>query len=512
MSGQFQICVRANRFPFRLGVPSLILPVVFASSLAASAQTAPAAASPGPTAPVSVGVYDRVRTDAVNFYDDVPYTTTYPYVEQLMRISVAQKVKNFDYMIEMSEANVFDVPTTSVDSVTARGQLFLGGTYFAANNSNTLPVAASFKQGYIRYHGKGPDTSIRLGRFEFFEGQETTPKDPTMAWLQSNRVAQRLVGNFGFSNGQRSFDGIDAHYGKGTWDITAMAGRAVQGVFNMNANPELNVDLQYMAYTKRQMKDHLMFRVFGIGYHDGRTGLTKTDNRAAAMRALDHQNIRVGSYGADVVAAVPAGPGSLDLLFWGVLQNGQWGLLNQNSGAYAVEGGYRWTKVVSKPWVRGGMLHTSGDTNPTDNTHNTFFLVLPTPRVYARFPFYDMANSNDQFVQVMDSPTKKLDLRTDLHFLQLASSADLWYQGGGAYDNKVFGFTGRSSGGQSSFATVYDLSGDYALTPSLNLNLYYAHSFGKSVIAADFPQGKAADYGYLELVYKWGIKQAPVKK
>ena len=47
-----------------------------------------------------------------------------------------------------------------------------------------------------------------------------------------------------------------------------------------------------------------------------------------------------------------------------------------------------------------------------------------------------------------------------------------------------------------------DISSDYQLTPSFNLNLYYAHFYGKSVVAADFPQGKSANFGYLELVYK----------
>lgn len=482
---------------------SLVFPLL---SLPCVAQTtAPPKVS---SSPVSLSVVDRTRADAVSFFADSPYTTTYPYVEELLRISLAQKIKHFDYQVEIAESNVFDVPTTSVDPVAARGQLFLGGTYFAANGSqNTLPVAANFRQGFLRYHGPGPDTSLRIGRFEFFDGQETAPTNTTVAWLQANRVAQRLVGNFGFSNGQRSFDGIDGHYGGTSWDLTAMAGRAIQGVFNMNANPELNVDVQYLAFTKKAFKDRLLIRGFGLGYHDGRTGLTKTDNRSAAAKALDHKNIRIGTYGADAVGAIPTKSGTFDFVFWGVLQDGNWGLLSQSSGAVAVEGGYRLTNVASKPWLRGGFLHTTGDTNPTDSVHNTFFQVLPTPRAYARFPFYNMQNSNDQFIQLVDSPSKKWDIRSDMHFLQLAAAADLWYQGGGAFDNKVFGFTGRPANAHTSFSSVLDISSDYAITPSFNLNVYYAHGYGKSVIAANFPQGHGADFGYLELVYKWGVKQ-----
>ncbi len=466
-----------------------------------------------PPQKVAIDVYDRVRTDANDWYAAPPYVTTYPYVEQLLRIAVSQRIKHFDWRAEMSENNVFDVPTTAVSASTAQGQLGLGGSYYAANgNKNTLPVAASFKQGWLRYHGKGPDTTLRLGRFEFFDGQETTPKVPTLLWLQTNRIAQRLVGNFGFSNGQRSFDGIDGHYGRNKWDLTAMAGRPDQGVFNMNANPELNADIQYLAYTRSDFKDRFVWRVFGLGYHDGRTGLTKTDNRTAAVRAGDHKNIRIGTYGADFLTSIPAGPGEADFLFWGVLQNGQWGVQDHRAGAFATEGGYRFTHVASKPWLRGGYFRSTGDANTADTKHNTFFAILPTPRVYARFPFFNSMNSTDGFVQFVDNPSKKLEIRSDLHFLKLTSGTDLWYQGGGAFDNKAFGVTGRPGNGHNSFASLLDISSDYSLTPTLALNLYYAHSYGRTVVRQIYPTGAQANYGFLELVYKFGVKQKTLAK
>jgi len=488
------------------------LRVVFSTPLLATGlalSQAPATNAPPPPAhthPFSINIYDRTRTDVYNWYSDPPYTTTYPFVEQLLRISIAQRLKHIDWLAELGSNDAFDVPTTSVSPVSAQGNLGLGGNYYAAS-PNTTPAAAALRQGYIRFHGSAPDTNLRVGRFEFFDGAETTPKDATIAWLQTNRIAQRLIGNFGFTVGQRSFDGLDAHYGKGSWDITGMAGRAVQGVFNMNANPELNVDLQYLAFSKYDFSNHFLWRVFAIDYHDGRTFIAKTDNRALAVRQADHKNIRVGTYGADFITSLPAGPGTFDALFWGVLQNGNWGDLSQHSGAAAAEAGYRFTSVTSHPWIRGGFFRGTGDQNSTDTVHNTFFQILPTARAYARFPFFDLMNSTDNFAQLVDSPLKHLELRSDLHFLKLTSNKDLWYQGGGAYDNKSFGFAGRPAGGHNSFATLADISSDYQITPAFALNLYYAHSFGKSVVKADYPAGQSADLGYLELVYKWGIKQ-----
>ena len=484
-----------------------LLPLTGGGAKAQAASSTTATARPASTFPLSVDIYERLRFNAWDWYGDPPYRTTYPLTEQMLRVSIAQRVKKLDWLGELSSDDVFDVPNQSVSPVTAQGNLGFGGNYYAAN-SNTLPAAVSFKQGYLRYHATGPDTTLRAGRFEFFDGLETSPKQATLSWLQTNRIAQRLIGNFGFSNAQRSFDGADGHWGKGSWDLTGMAGRATQGVFNMNANPELNVDVQYLAFSKYEFKNHVHWRTFALDYHDGRTGVVKTDNRPLTVRQADHKNIRLGTYGADVTAAVPVGHGTLDGLFWGVLQNGNWGLLSQHSGAFALEGGYRFDGVKSRPWLRGGAFRGTGDQNNTDKVHNTFFQVLPTARAYARFPFYDLMNSSDQFVQVVDNPTKMIELRSDLHFLQLTSNRDLWYQGGGAYDNKSFGFAGRPAANHNSFASVLDMSADYKMTPTLALNLYYAHSYGKSVVAADYPARPSSNYGYLELVYKWGKHQA----
>ena len=275
----------------------------------------------------------------------------------------------------------------------------------------------------------------------------------------------------------------------------------------MNGNPELNVDLQYLALTRSDWKQHVLWRAFAIGYHDGRTGLTKTDNRALAVRSADHENIRVGTYGGDLLAAVPAGPGQFDFLFWGALQNGSWGKLGDSANAAAIEGGYQLTKAPTAPWLRGGWFRSSGDNNATDGTHNTFFQILPTPRIYARLPFYNLMNSSDEFVQLMDKPTKRLALRADLHWLQLTSAHDLWYLGGGAYDNKVFGYVGRPANGASSLASVPDISADWQATKNVALNFYYAYAQGKTVVAAIYPTDRNMQYGYVEFVYRWGLDQ-----
>lgn len=480
-------------------LPLLLLTPVYSTS----GQSAPSSkTSASVHSGVDVSIYERARIENWHWFAAPPQSETYSYLESTFRVGLTQTIRKFDWQLELSQSSVLLAPDDAVSPVTAQGQMGLGATYYSANGNNRNAAAAFLKQGYLRYRA-AEDKNIRIGRFEFFDGLETKPSNPNLAWLQTNRISQRLVGNFGFSTAQRSFDGIDGHYGKGSWDLTAMGGRADQGVFNMNGNPELNVDLQYLALTKSQLKQHVLWRAFALGYHDGRTGITKTDNRALATRKADHGNIRLGTYGGDIIASIPTHGGQMDLLAWGVLQIGQWGSLQQSSKAGALEGGYQFTKLKTSPWVRGGYFYGSGDTNAVDNRHETFFQVLPTPWIYAHFPFYNLMNNRDGFVQVLDKPAKRLDFRADVHWLQLASKQDLWYQGGGAFDNKVFGYVGRPSIAHSSLATVVDLTSSWQTTKSVTTNFYYGHAAGGGIPASIYPADHDAQFGYVELVYRW---------
>ena len=481
---------------------------VLCAAAAAYGQSSPAPAqTPTGSLPFSISVYDRTRAEGWQWFAAPPETETYGYLESLVRIGIAQKIHKFDWQLELTQPALLDLPTTAISPVAAQGQLGLGGTYYASNGSNAYPAAAALKQGFLRYHFAGAHTTIRAGRFEFFDGQETQPKDATLAWLQTNRVAQRLIGNFGFSNAQRSFDGVDAHLGDDRWDLTAMAARADQGVYNMNANPELNVDLQYLAVSHSELKQHMLWRIFGMDYHDGRPGIVKTDNRPLAVRQADHKNIRLGTFGGDLLAVVPAGIGQFDFVAWAALQDGNWGVQHHSAQAAAGELGFKLPQVTTAPWLRAGYFRSTGDGTAGDNQHNTFFQVLPTPRVYARFPFFNLMNSTDEYVQLIDKPAKQLDLRADLHGLQLSSKRDLWYLGGGAFDSKVFGFTGRTANARSSFASFADMSADWQASREVALNFYYAHAWGRSVVRAIYPTDRTAQFGYVEMVYRWGLAQ-----
>ena len=171
----------------------------------------------------------------------------------------------------------------------------------------------------------------------------------------------------------------------------------------------------------------------------------------------------------------------------------------------ALEGGYQFA-VKLKPWLRAGYFRSTGDGNPNDDTHNTFFQVLPTPRIYARFPFYNLMNNEDTFLQLRLKPHQKLSLRADVRYLRLGNRNDLWYLGGGAFQKNTFGYIGRPSGGNRALGTLADVSLDYNVTSTTAFTFYAGGVAGGRVQGFVYPETGSRSSGrflYFELMQRF---------
>jgi hypothetical protein len=188
----------------------------------------------------------------------------------------------------------------------------------------------------------------------------------------------------------------------------------------------------------------------------------------------------------------------------GALQTGAWGAQTQRAGMFDVEGGYQ-PKILPrlKPWLRAGYYYGSGDKNPNDNKHGTFFEILPTPRLYARFPFYNLENIEDRFAMLTLKPHPRFTVHNEVHSLRLASGNDLWYTGGGAFQSITFGYQGRSAGGPVSLANLYDVNVDVTLNSHIVITPYLGYAAGKSVIETIYPKGKDGHLAFLEFTFKF---------
>ena len=453
---------------------------------------------------VTVSASWRLRTEAWDWFQPTTGENAYAFSHSLLRLGIGQKRESIEWLLEGAQDAILGLPTTAVVSG-RQGQLGLGGTYFVANGNGLNNANGFVKQAYFGF--KIPaQGNVRLGRFAFLDGAEVTPKDKTLATLVNTRITQRLIGDFGFSAVGRSFDGVRLGFDAGKSNITLLGARPTRGVYQIDAMGEVHVDLFYGAFTV-PINSHSSageLRIFALGYVDERGTVLKTDNRPLSLRAADKNQIRIGTYGADYVHVFHSNThGQFDFLLWGALQNGSWGTQTHGAGAFVSEFGWQPIVRVLNPWFSAGYSFGSGDSNPTGNHHGTFFQVLPTPRPYARFPFYNMENNEDFYGTAVFRFPRALSVRSELHALRLADAQDLWYAGGGAFQPHTFGYTGRASGGNRSLANVWDVSLDCPLRYGLSITTYYAHAWGKSVIASIYPTGTTAQFGYVETNFRF---------
>jgi hypothetical protein len=449
----------------------------------------------------------RARVYGWDWFQDPPYENGYAYPGTLIRLSFSQQREVFDWNLELGAPVLLALPNNAV-APSPQGQLGLGAAYFASNHNSRNAAMVFPKQAYLRFKHLGgrKGQSLQVGRFEFFDGGEVTPRNPTLAALKKDRIVQRLIGNFGFTDVERSFDGFHYEYSTPKLDFTTVGSIPTRGVFQTDGWGWLHTGFIYTSLTgqvRGQQKAAGEWRVFAIYYDDWRH-VFKTDDRTLAARKLDMANIRIGTFGGHYLQTAETPAGTLDFLSWGALQTGSWGALTDRASAFAGEGGVQ-PKVLRavRPWLRVGYFYGSGDGNTSDNKQGTFFQLLPTPRAYARFPFFNLMNNEDGFAELILRPAAVVTVRSDIHTLRLTSANDLWYLGGGAFQPGTFGFTGRPGNGARSLATLYDTSVDYQVGSRTSLGLYYGYADGKSVIQHIYPQGADGQMAFLEVTYRF---------
>lgn len=444
---------------------------------------------------LTTSVMWRVRVENWSFFDPgvAGVDENYIFAASLLRAGISGRLgKSQEWKLELSQVTFSDLPENSIAPAPAGG-LGLGATYYRWNRGRDGSVF--LKQAYWQWRSK--TTTLRLGRFEFSEGTERMPKDPTLSWLRRNRIRERLLGPFGFSHVQRSFDGLLLSRDSKDGNFTLTLFRPTRGAFDLKGNDQLSeVTVLYGSWTS-SFDPQNDWRLFALHYRDTRN-VVKTSNTAGITG-----DVKVTTLGGHYLRTIGTKEGKADFTLWGAWQFGDWGQLDHKAHAYALEVGYQWTKAKWQPWLRIGYFVSTGDDDPNDGDHETFFQVLPTPRIYARAPIYNLMNNRDLFVQLMLKPAKNVNLRLDWHKLWLTKSQDLWYAGGGAFNHSAFGYIGRPSGGSNRLTDVLDLSIDYNPNPSTTWTLYLAKLMGKEVVRSSFPANSNGFYAYLEFVRRW---------
>ncbi len=486
--------------------------VLTAEAQAATKATVAAGPKPVRLGSVIVSGSIRSRFESWNWFEPTSGENQYGYSGNIFRLMMSQSKEQFGWQVEVAVPVLLGLPDNATGPG-VQGGLGLGANYFGSNDRRRNNIMLFPKQVVGLWKGLGGNGAVlKAGRFEFADGSELTPKNATLAAIKNTRINMRLLGHFGWTHVGRSFDG--AHYsrnsitkGTTTGNLTFVGAIPTRGVFQTDGWGWNNVAFGYLAYTKSWGKGiHTAeTRILGLHYHDWRRVL-KGDNRTASTRAGDLGNLRIATFGGHSIHAVDTKKAGLDLMFWGVAQTGKWGRLDHRAYAVDVEGGVQpKAKVLAslRPWLRLGQMVSSGDSDPTDQRHGSFFQVMPTPRPFARFPFFNMMNNRDLYAGLTLRPKGRFSFSSEFHSLALRSRSDLWYAGGGVFQPWSFGYQGRSASGAKSLANLYDLSVDLKVNAATSFNFYYGYAQGLAAMKAIYPKGQGGHFGYIELMYRF---------
>ncbi|MBL8984032.1 MAG: alginate export family protein [Gemmatimonadetes bacterium] len=455
------------------------------------------AAQPAPAPSVTVGASTRMRAESWNWYD-AGSEGEYTFASALSRLFAAGTSKRLAWRAELNVPAFAGLPTDAVLPA-PRGQLGMGAAYVAGNNTRSSVAQVVLRQlwGEVR----GSKGSLRFGRMEYSDGLERAPRSPVLTTLKATRIAQRVIGPFTYTQVQRSLDGALATARIGGSTFQAVVARPTSGVFTaVEAGHTLDVNLAYGAWGRGfgSGAREADVRLFGIWYDDNRATIP-TDNRPLATRTSASREIAVQTAGGHLVASLPNGSVSYDLMLWAAAQRGTWSGLDHRGYGLATEAGVQWPRVRWSPWLRAGQWYGSGDGDATDNEHGTFFQLLPTPRPYARFPFYNSMNTHEWFGYLTLRPTRTHTARVSLHRVDLTNASDAWYIGGGAYDARNFGFNGRPSNNEHRLGQLLDASVEWRPNTHLTVELFAARNWGNRVASRIYSADGSGTLAYLEV-------------
>ncbi|MEX2204867.1 MAG: alginate export family protein [Myxococcota bacterium] len=367
--------------------------------------------------------------------------------------------------------------------------------YRSANDADSHANGDDVRQLYAELRPT-PTSFVRAGRMDVKLGQEVLYPEPDWRYLKTARLGERLVGTVGWSQSERAYDGASAGWAVAGTQLYGFAARPTTGIFAVDSayRPLDGISLGGASVTAKRgtLAQHGELSVFGL-YYD--------DDRATEDGGLPN-GLDVQTYGASWLSIHPIGPGKLDVLLFGAVQVGDYDDLDQRASAALVELGYQFPDVWGKPWLRIGLNVASGDGDPGDDDHGTFFNILPTNHLY--YGFADQLafqNVEDWFVQLRLAPHPRLGLNLFVHQFRLQNSNDARYSGTGAFNKDAFGYAAQASRGYAHVGTEYDVVATLALHRTVSLELGYAFLDGGALFDPMASQDVHFGYAALELKY-----------
>ena len=462
-------------------------------------------ASPAPASRTSLtlGFRDTLRVESWRFFDPEPGggDPDYGFLGNRLLLDMRFVSPRVDVTAAAQWVGLVNLPPTSVGP----GALGTGPLYYAQGGQHENLQEFYLKYASIRVKKLLPGFDVQFGRQTYASGAEAASGDAKIEAVKRQRLDARLIGEFEWSLFQRSFDGLRLEWSNTAVKATGIAVMPTQGGFARDAGKTLTDIWVYggaVNLLPGKPVQRTEFQAFVWRYEDSRPVTGRPDNTGRTAAAAD---VGITTFGGTAVGAYPAGSGQVDLLGWLALQDGHWYDHDHGALSLAAEAGYQWTRARWAPWIRGGVSYASGDDNPADGEHGTFFPMLPTMRRYSQTTVNSTMNLSDLFVLAVFRPSAASNIRIDWHRLWLAQAADRWYSGSGATleSGANFGYVTRPSNESTDFGTSIEVSAAYTVNKYWSVNGFVGRMWGGPVVTGTFA-GDDLWFAYFENVVPVG--------
>ncbi|MEW6325885.1 MAG: alginate export family protein, partial [Nitrospirota bacterium] len=316
---------------------------------------------------------------------------------------------------------------------------------------------------------------------------------------------QRLVGNLGWTNVGRSFDGLRLTYVFVPVRVDLWAAIPKQYGANVGADPAFSPSnresQQFYGLYGAIMVDSLVIEPYVLYLLD--TGdATELDSLGAlvspitapAARGQERATLGLRLHGK-------AAGESIDYTVEGAYQTGRMdarGATPQSdiaAYAVAVKAGYT-APVAVKPRIGVEYDLASGDENSADGRFTTFENLFPTNHMhYGYMDYVGWRNMQAVRLSLGMKPTATSGVSLDYHRFWLAETADHWYAASGRiFRATPAGNAERELGGEINLVAYF------MIKEKLRLETGYGHFFPGDYVKASFPAAAdGSDFLYVQL-------------
>jgi hypothetical protein len=195
----------------------------------------------------------RVRSESWGWFNPAGggYNNSYTFSHNQLRfggrLPTAHRlsgVRPFETVAEVASPLLLGLPGNAVAPAPG-GPLGMGGQYRLING--TQQGSMFFKTAYIHMPQQGMHPDIVLGRYEFADGLEALPGDADLAYIQTQRIASRMISPDPFTAVGRSMDGFKVSRTIGKHAQTLAGFYPTTGAFNMDGGDTISKVRQLYA-------------------------------------------------------------------------------------------------------------------------------------------------------------------------------------------------------------------------------------------------------------------------